>query len=182
MHRASLSISKINRVRQIISSDRLISEFEVSAGTIPFLASLPVPRALRYSGGLPFSITGAIVSSADIVDKRSDTMELLMDTVDIKGSNIPGLRQMFDSGLKLQSRGLSKFLSDSFPSTYSVPKPVFRITYVDEDIRISRDQDNKVFVYSKVSDEAAQTDYGETPSDFGITNLIKGLSILIPQL
>ena len=64
MHRAALAISTIGTVRQVISRDgRLVNEFEVRAGAVPFLSDfLP---GLRYSGGLPFTIDGAIVSTAD---------------------------------------------------------------------------------------------------------------------
>jgi PAP_fibrillin. len=70
MHRAALAISEIGKVRQIISSDRLISEFEVTVGSIPFLSDF---TPLKYSGGLPFTINGAIVSSADISSTQQGT-------------------------------------------------------------------------------------------------------------
>jgi hypothetical protein len=50
MHRGALAMSQIGAVRQIISSNRLISEFEVKAGTIPFLNDL---TPFSYSGGWP---------------------------------------------------------------------------------------------------------------------------------
>ena len=110
MHRAALAISQIRRVRQIVSIDKIVSEFEVSAGAVPFLAQrVPLPGMFNgYSGGLPLQIEGAIVSTADIVGQpaEGDGVELLMDTVEIKGSNIPLLRGLLDNGVKLESRQL----------------------------------------------------------------------------
>lgn len=53
MHRAALAISNIGAVRQIISpTGRMVSEFEVKVGAIPFLSDL---TPFRYSGGMPVS-------------------------------------------------------------------------------------------------------------------------------
>ena len=139
MHRAALAISEIGKVRQIISENRIISEFETKAGAIPFLSDF---TPFKYSGGLPFTIEGAIVSSADISpvnDGRS--WEIFMDKVEIKGSNIPLLRRVLDDErVALKYRDLGKVLEDNL-SGYSNPKPIFDITYLDDNIRISRDQD-----------------------------------------
>ena len=63
MHRAALAISTIGKVRQVVDGEKLVSEFEVQAGAVPFVSDF-VP--LAYSGGLPLAITGAIVSTASI--------------------------------------------------------------------------------------------------------------------
>lgn len=43
MHRAALAISQIRRVRQIVSAEKIVSEFEVSAGAVPFVTQrLPI--------------------------------------------------------------------------------------------------------------------------------------------
>lgn len=129
MHRLALAISNIGSVRQVISSQRLISEFEVKVGAIPFLSDL---TPLRYSGGIPIMIEGAIVSTADIVSTNPTNWELYMDTVEIKGSNIPILRQLVDMDqIKLPSRTLGKLLEDnssviqSILPNYQTPRPVF---------------------------------------------------------
>ena len=47
-HRAALSIATIGAVRQIVSDDKIVSEFETAAGAVPFLTDfLP----LAYSAG-----------------------------------------------------------------------------------------------------------------------------------
>lgn len=179
MHRKSLAISTIGSVRQIVSPSRLISEFEVSAGAIPFLRKF---SPFSYSGGLPVAIQGAIVSTADIDTlDEGDAWEISMDTVEIKGSNMPGLRQLLDSGLKLESRQLGTFLENNLPN-YSNPKPIFETTYLDDRIRVSRDQDNNVFVYSKVSDVMEATDYSSVMPDLGVTRLLEGFNDSVSKI
>lgn len=78
MHRAALAISTIGQVRQVVSKNRLVSEFEVSVGAVPFLSDF---TPFSYSGGLPVTIEGSIVSSADITPTEDgEAWELLMDT------------------------------------------------------------------------------------------------------
>ena len=175
MHRAALAISEIGKVRQIISSEgRMISEFETNVGSIPFLSDF---TPLKYSGGLPFKIEGAIVSSADITPTPDGKgWSILMDTVEIKGSNIPLLRQILDSGrTTLKSRELGSFLENNVDG-YTNPRPIFETTYMDNMIRISRDQDNKVFIYTKASDVTEATEYTSVDSDFGVLKLLEGLN------
>lgn len=53
MHRGALAISNIGAVRQIISATRMVSEFEVKAGAVPFLSDF---TPFAYSGGWPVSL------------------------------------------------------------------------------------------------------------------------------
>jgi hypothetical protein len=174
MHRAALAISEIGKVRQIISSERLVSEFEVTVGSIPFLSDF---TPFRYSGGLPFTINGAIVSSADITPTNEGTAwEIFMDKVEIKGSNIPLLRAILDDErVALKSRNLGAFLEENV-SGYKNPRPIFKTTYLDDSIRISRDQDGKVFVYGKMTDKTDPTEYKNVEADFGLLNILEGLN------
>ena len=175
MHRAALAISNIGKVRQIIDADggRMVSEFEVKVGSIPFLSDF---TPFAYSGGLPATIDGAIVSSADLAPTDDGTAwEIFMDTVEIKGSNVPLLRRVLDGGVKLGSRDLGSFLEDNVDG-YTNPRPVFSTTYLDDDVRISRDQDGKVFVYGRVSEDAEPTDYGNVDADLGLAKLLEGLN------
>lgn len=173
MHRAALAISTIGQVRQVVSDTRLVSEFEVSVGAIPFLSDF---TPFKYSGGLPGTIEGAIVSSADITPTDDGAgWSLLMDTVEIKGSNVPVLRRLLDEGLKLESRDLGSFLEDNLPS-YDNPRPIFKTTYLSETLRISRDEDGKVFVYGKLSDATEPSDYSAIEADLGILKLLGGFN------
>jgi hypothetical protein len=174
MHRAALAVSQIEAVRQIVSADgRFTSEFEVRAGTVPFLNDL---TPFSYSGGLPVTITGAIVSSADASPTVDGTgWELLMDTVEIKGSNLPGVRQILDQGLQLQSRPLGNWLEENVEQ-YTKPVPVLQITYLDDMFRISRDQDGNAYCYVKTSTSTELTDYSRVDADLGVLRLLEGFN------
>ena len=174
MHRAALAISTIGVVRQVItSSGRLVNEFEVKVGSIPFLSDF-VP--LSYSGGLPFTIDGAIVSTADITPISSSKWELYMDTVEIKGGNVPVLRGLLDSeNVALKSRALSDVLEQNIDS-YERPRPKLTTTYLDSSMRICRDIDDNVFVYARVSDSEDPTDYGDVMADLGIGSLLENFN------
>ena len=173
MHRQALAISNIGTVRQVISPTLMISEFEVKVGAVPFLSDF---TPFSYGGGLPLTIDGSIVSQADITPTADGkSWELLMDTVQIKGSNIPGLRSILDKGLQLQSRGLGSFLENTLDG-YTNPRPIFETTYLTDSIRISRDQDGKVFVYAKESEESKSTDYGKVEADLGVLKLLGGFN------
>ena len=173
MHRKALAISNIGTVRQVISPTLMVSEFEVKVGAVPFLNDF---TPFSYSGGLPFTIDGSIVSQADITPTDDgNSWELLMDTVQIKGSNVPGLRTILDNGLKLQSRGLGSFLENNLDG-YTNPRPIFETTYLSDSIRISRDQDGKVFVYAKESEESASTEYKKVEADLGVLKLLGGFN------
>jgi hypothetical protein len=178
MHRQALAISSIQAVRQIITkSGRIVSEFEVSAGAVPFIGAKK-----GYSGGLPLSIEGALVSSADWVPVENSTaMELFMDTVEVKGSNLPILRLLLDQdSSKLYSRRLANKLERVIPS-YKTPKPIFRTTYLDKSLRISRDQDDNVFVYIKTSEDDSVTNYSDREADLGVKKLMYGFrKVLFP--
>ena len=122
------------------------------------------------------------MSSADITTvQNGSAWELYMDTVQIKGSNIPGLRQVLDGGLQLSSRKLSDVL-ESTVSGYSAPKPVFRTTYLGTNLRISRDQDDNVFIYTKVSSATNPTDYSSIMPDFGVAKLLEGFNDAVTKI
>jgi len=125
---------------------------------------------------LPLTITGSIVSTATIEANLGTGYRLLMDTVEIKGSNLPGLRQALDAGLKLQSRQLGSAIESVVPM-YTNPQPLFRTTFLDvEGLRISRDQDGKIFVYVRQSDSTEPTDYAAVSSDLGVSSLLQGVA------
>mmetsp|Transcript_6425 Transcript_6425/g.7395 ORF Transcript_6425/g.7395 Transcript_6425/m.7395 type:complete len:419 (-) Transcript_6425:123-1379(-) len=173
MHRKALAISNIGSVRQVISPTMMVSEFEVKVGALPFLNDL---TPFSYAGGLPFTIDGSIVSSADINPTEDGTaFEIFMDTVEIKGSNVPGLRTILDNGLKLQSRGLGSFLENNVDG-YTNPRPIFETTYLSDSIRISRDQDGKTFVYAKESEDSEPTNYENVEADLGALKLLGDLN------
>ena len=143
-------------------------------GSVPFLSDF---APFKCSGDLSVTIDGAIVSCADASPTADGVgRELLMDTVKIKESIIPLLRQILDSGnVKLESRNLGSFLEENVAG-YTNPRPIFSTTYLDKDIRVSRDQDGKIFVYKKESDATEATDYSDTEADLGALKLLKGIN------
>lgn len=181
MHRSALSISNVGTVRQIISRDgRLVNEFEVKVGSVPFLSDI-LP-SMRYSGGLPFTINGAIVSTADVTPIGGSSWELYMDTVEIKGSNVPLLRNLLDSeSVALKSRDLSRVLEENVDS-YDIPKPVLRTTYVDDNMRITRDMDDNVYVYGRASNSEVPTDYSSVLPDLGVASLLEGFNDAVTKI
>jgi hypothetical protein len=180
MHRKALAISNIGPVRQIITpNQKLVSEFEVVVGAIPFIND--VLPFFSYSGGMPVTITGAIVSTADWTKpenaSNNNDMELYMDTVEIKGSNLPMLRQLLDTGnISLKSRILADALEQAVPDMYTAPRPMFRTTYLDDLFRIGRDQDENIFVYVKTSETSELTDYSAVDADLGVARLLEGFN------
>ncbi|KAJ8601947.1 hypothetical protein CTAYLR_004431 [Chrysophaeum taylorii] len=175
LHRAATAVGDIGAVRQLIDprAKRLVSEFETIVAAYP----------QRVGGSLPLTITGSIVSTADIEDDGDDddddeagVITLLMDTVEVKGSNIPGIRAALDAGLKLESRRLADLLP------FDTPRPRFETTFVDDTLRVSRDvPDGHLFVYVKESDDPTPTDYSRVPADLGIPRLFQAaIDLLAP--
>ena len=164
MHRKATMVSEIGAVRQIISEDALVSEFETTVAALP----------MRVGGAMPLNVLGSIVSTASIegVGSAADgslELELLMGDVEVKGSNLPGIRQALDAGAKLDSRALS----DALP--IDTPRPVFACTYADDEIRISRDGDRNLYVYVKESGDTTPTAYDDVAADLGIPALVSGV-------
>eukprot|EP01036_Dinobryon_divergens_P023226 gene23226-31552_t len=140
MHREALAFTSIGAVKQIVSESSLRSEFETNVAALP---------------GLPIVIRGTIVSTADIESRHGGAWTLFMDRVRIKegSSNVPVLGGLLNSFAGLDSRRLSTLLQ-SLPLSLSShrslsPRPVFRTNFVDDGMRISRDQDDNVFVYTR---------------------------------
>ena len=161
-HRKATMVSEIGAVRQIVAPGRLVSEFETSVAAAP----------MRVGGSMPVTIFGSIVSSAAITatteTPRGLEKTLEMADVEVKGSNIPLLRPLLDNGLKLDSRSIN----DALP--IDRPFPVFTTTYCDADVRVSRDVDDNLYVYTKESDDTSLTSYDDVDADLGIPELIRG--------
>ena len=71
------------------------------------------------------------------------------------------------------SRDLGAALESVVPE-YANPRPKFETTYLDGTLRISRDQDGKIFVYKKTSTSTTPTDYADVAADLGVGDLISG--------
>lgn len=89
---------------------------------------------------------------------------------------MPGLRQVLDSGnVLLKSRELAQVLEDNIAS-YQTPRPRFTTTYLANGVRISKDDDGKVFVYTKTSEDSTPTDYSNKMADLGVGKLLEGFN------
>jgi PAP_fibrillin len=183
MHRQALAISQVLAVRQIITNDTMINEFEVSVAAIPFLHDF---TPFSYSGGLPVTITGAIVSTASVTMLTDpgvpSVMELYMDTVQIKGSNIPFLRQALDlPQVQLRSRSLARLLEEKI-SSYEPPKPILTTTFLTNQFRITKDQDDHIYIYVRTSTATTPTDYSTKTSDLGLLRLLEGFNDAVTKI
>jgi hypothetical protein len=81
----------------------------------------------------------------------------------------------------LRSRSLSNILEQAF-SSYKTPKPMFRTTFFDGKYRISRDEDENVFLYVKTSNSTVPTDFGNIDADLGIGRLLEGFNDAITKV
>lgn len=136
LHRSALAHTSIGKVKQIISPGLLTSEFETVGSVVP---------------GLPIVVKGTIKSVAEIVSSSANDWTLQMVSTRIKEgtSNIPLFKRVLNSQrVKLPVQRLGKAL-ERIP-IYNTPFPIFTTSYLDFDLRISRDQDNHIFVYTRV--------------------------------
>jgi len=129
LHRSAANTGEIGRVRQFIDTNNLISKVDLRVGLIP---------------GPPFSIKGTVVSIADLIIEDLFTMKLKMKETKISNSNLPFFNT-FESFAKIDIATAVKLINNG-----DVPQTIINTYYIDQNIRISRNKDDNVFVYSKV--------------------------------
>ena len=126
LHRAATNTGEIGVVQQVITSSQLISKVNIRNGLIP---------------GVPFSLRGEIISTADLQILDRYTMKLTMKETAVEKSNIPfGLGSM----LAVASIPVGQLLK---AITGKVPECSLNTFYLDNDLRITRNKDDNVFVY-----------------------------------
>jgi hypothetical protein len=86
LHDSATSTSRVGRVRQKISSDKLVSEVDLEVGTLP---------------GIPLRLKGTVVTTASLDVVSAERWDVRVQTTLVKGSNIPILNQFMDD-LKLE--------------------------------------------------------------------------------
>jgi hypothetical protein len=128
LHRQAANTGEIGRIRQIISPTELVSKVDLRVGLIP---------------GPPFSVKGTVVSIADASIEDLFTLKLKMKETKIENSNLPFFNT-FESFAKIDIATIVKTINKGVPSI------VLNTYYLDESIRISRNKDDNVFVYSKI--------------------------------
>jgi hypothetical protein len=72
-----------------------------------------------------------------------------METVKIMSSNVPVLQNLLEGSEGLDIEALGSLLQSNIAS-YRNPVPEFRCYFADESFRVCRDQDDNIFVYSKI--------------------------------
>ena len=128
LHDRATSASRYGRVRQRITSDKLISEVDLLLG---------VP-------GIPVRIQGTVITESALEVVAPGTMQVSVISTQVKGSNIPLVNQLMDS-LKLELP-----VGDFYKTVQGqVPAVSLRTFYVDEAIRITRDIDDNFFVFTR---------------------------------
>lgn len=130
LHDRATSAGRIGRVRQVIKGDEIVSEVDLSVGLTP---------------GLPVVVKGTVVTRADLKVVSAETMELRVQSTRVQQSNVPFLNQFLDdmSFLELPMGNIFETLTGS-PSV-----AVLKTYYMDQGIRITRDEDDNFFVYAR---------------------------------
>lgn len=140
LHRDALSFSQIGKVSQEITETSMTSFFETKVSAV---------------NGLPFVVKGTIQSTAEVLSLATDgnesVMQICMDRVRIQqySSNIPVIGEALNRFSGLPIRSLGNFLETSplLAGRYKNPKPILRTRYIDTDFRVTRDQDDNIFVF-----------------------------------
>lgn len=87
LHDRATTASRIGRVRQTIQRNQImVSEVDLEVGVLP---------------GLPFRVSGTVVTESDLAVVSDETWELRIVSSQVKGSNIPLFNQFLDD-LKLE--------------------------------------------------------------------------------
>lgn len=101
LHDRATTGSRVGRVRQTITDDKLISEVELDVGVLP---------------GLPFRVRGNVLTTADLKVSSSETWDLEIANTVVTGSNVPLLNQFLEqSNVAMPVGGLYKTLQGKIP-------------------------------------------------------------------
>jgi hypothetical protein len=119
-----LKITRIGRVTQSVTPVAVASGLETEVALIPF-----------------WRTKNTITSTADIARSDEGSWELRMDKIAVKD----GILAQFPG---IPIRSISNFL-ENIPN-FETPTAVVNVTYVDQDLRMVRDQDKNVFVYTRI--------------------------------
>lgn len=129
IHDRATTSGRIGRVRQTIADSQLISSIDLEVGLFP---------------GLPFRAKGTVVTTAIIEVTGRDSFDTQIQGTSVTSSNIPLLNQWLED-LKLELP-----VSDVYQTVMGkVPLCSNKIFYLDEGMRVVRDQDDNFFVYTR---------------------------------
>ena len=132
LHQQATSGSRVGRVRQIVTSEKLISEVDLEVGMLP---------------GIPMSIKGTVVTTAALNVVSDKRWELRIENTKVKGSNIPLFDTLLDDLLQVELP-VGDFYNSIQGKIPVVPMTTF---YADDTLRITRDMDENFFVFIRES-------------------------------
>lgn len=129
LHDRATTSSRVGRVRQTITGDKLVSEVDLEVGLVP---------------GLPIRVKGTVISNASLRVVSTETFETQITTTQVRGSNIPIINQLLDDPK------LDLPVGDFYNSVQGkIPAVPWKTFYVDEAMRIVRDIDDNFFVFTR---------------------------------
>ena len=136
LHDKATSVGKVGRVRQSIS----VSDDGVSEGS--FISEVDIEVGIM--GGLPFAVKGTVVTSANYAVIGPEGWDLTVKSTQVKRSNVPFLDQLLDDyPLEVPVGSVYETIRGS------VPVAKLKTFYVDEAMRITRDQDDNFYVFCR---------------------------------
>ena len=128
MHRAATATGQIGRIKQVISGDELTSKVDLKVGIFP---------------GQPFSILGTVVSTAACTIEDDYNLRLKIRDTKIEDSNLPFFKS-FENFAKMP---VSNVVETLFKK---VPESLLVTYFIDDTMRITRNQDDSIFVYVRM--------------------------------
>jgi len=129
IHERATMASRVGRVRQTVSNDELVSEYDLDVGIVP---------------GFPLTLKGTVITSASLNAISNDTWEIEVKGTRVKGSNVPFLNEYLDD------LAVEIPVGDIYTTVRgSVPVSTLKTFYVDEGLRIVRDVDDNYFVFAR---------------------------------
>lgn len=130
LHDKATSVGKVGRVRQVIfDNGTLVSEVDLEVGLM---------------GGMPFAMKGTVVTTAAYEIAGPEAWDMAVQTTQVKKSNVPFLDQLLDDyPLEVPVGSIYETLRGG------VPVAKLKTFYVDEAMRITRDQDNNFYVFCR---------------------------------
>lgn len=127
IHDQATTAGRIGRVRQTITDDELISEVELEVGILP---------------GIPFRIQGTVITTAALAVKSSSKWETTIEDTRVVRSNLPFINEVLDTLEMPTGSMFQTVLGD-------VPAVELKTFYLDQSMRITRDMDDNIFVFTR---------------------------------
>lgn len=132
IHDRATTSGRVGRVRQTITANALVSFVDLEVGLWP---------------GWPFRLKGTVVTTASLRVTGPDRYDTQIGTTTVTSSNLPLVNQWLDDVKPALPVGDIYAALLGGPDT--VPVVVNKIFYLDEGMRITRDQDDNFFVYTR---------------------------------